>query len=340
MESSGFKVYKNFKTSQNLIDIYAVLPTAFGDFGVVVECNNYDKDFPVSIETLKHMETVGMNIKASKIVVISSSYFTEQAMNYALKKNIKLVDRSDLLALAKKYQDSNFKLDDDKSSNEEDNGEIIPIHESDVENYEYDNYDYDEDYEYDDYDYDYDTYMLTQRQRNPMMYQSSLYKRQYEFDENTGTGTVSFIMNKISGIIGFNEDRLDKDSSSYTSYSHSSLYKQSPSKPQESSHSLISTNIINIHIDNERDVYQRFKPYLGNPVFLVFLVVVVTWFLSFLGGLLKADHLLISSIQIIVSLILSYGFSYYYSDRSMLFIVRGTIIFFISLIVLIILLLI
>ena len=31
MEESGFKVYKNFKTSQRVIDIYAILPTTLGD---------------------------------------------------------------------------------------------------------------------------------------------------------------------------------------------------------------------------------------------------------------------------------------------------------------------
>ena len=45
MEDSGFKIYKNFKTSRKTIDIYAVLPTSMGDFGVVVACKNYDRTF-------------------------------------------------------------------------------------------------------------------------------------------------------------------------------------------------------------------------------------------------------------------------------------------------------
>ena len=89
MEESGFKVYKNFKTSQRVIDIYAILPTTLGDFGVVVACNNYDKNFEVSVDLLKEMEDVADNLKASKVAIITSSYFTEQATNYALRKNIK-----------------------------------------------------------------------------------------------------------------------------------------------------------------------------------------------------------------------------------------------------------
>lgn len=101
MEDSGFKVYKNFKTSQKVIDIYAILPTTIGDFGVVVACKNYDKDFKIGVDVLKEMEDVQSSIKASKVTIVSSSYFSEQARNYALRKNIKLVDRDGLLELAK-----------------------------------------------------------------------------------------------------------------------------------------------------------------------------------------------------------------------------------------------
>ena len=88
LEDSGFKVYKNFKTSQRVIDIYAVLPTTMGDFGVVMACNNYDKEFEVGIDLLKEMEDAAKSLKASKVAVVSSAYFDNQATNYALRKNI------------------------------------------------------------------------------------------------------------------------------------------------------------------------------------------------------------------------------------------------------------
>ena len=105
MEDSGFKVYKNFKTSQKVIDIYAILPTTIGDFGVVVACKNYDKEFQIGVDVLREMEDIQTSLKASKVLIVSSSYFSEQAKNYALRKNIKLVDRDGLLELARKYQD-------------------------------------------------------------------------------------------------------------------------------------------------------------------------------------------------------------------------------------------
>lgn len=103
MEESGFKVYKNFKTSRHIIDIYGVLPTVLGDMGVVVAVKNYDEEWEVGLDVLKEMEMVGKTLKASKIVVVSSSYFTSSAVNYAGRRNIKLIDKDGLVAIAKKF---------------------------------------------------------------------------------------------------------------------------------------------------------------------------------------------------------------------------------------------
>jgi len=103
MEESGFKVYKNFKTSRHIIDIYGVLPTVLGDMGVVVAVKNYDEEWEVGLDVLKEMEMVGKTLKASKIVVVNSSYFTNSAINYAGRRNIKLIDKDGLVAIAKKF---------------------------------------------------------------------------------------------------------------------------------------------------------------------------------------------------------------------------------------------
>ena len=103
MEESGFKVYKNFKTSRHIIDIYGVLPTVLGDMGVLVAVKNYDEEWEVGLDVLKEMEMVGKTLKASKIVVVNSSYFTNSAINYAGRRNIKLIDKDGLVAIAKKF---------------------------------------------------------------------------------------------------------------------------------------------------------------------------------------------------------------------------------------------
>ncbi|EKF86947.1 restriction endonuclease [Methanobacterium formicicum DSM 3637] len=103
MEESGFKVYRNFQTSRHIIDIYGVLPTILGDIGVVVACKNYDDRWEVGLDVLKEMEMVGKTLKASKIVVVTTSYFTKSAVNYADRRNIKTIDKDGLVALAKKF---------------------------------------------------------------------------------------------------------------------------------------------------------------------------------------------------------------------------------------------
>lgn len=108
MEESGFKVYKNFQTSRHIIDIYGVLPSILGDIGVVVAVKNYDERWEVGLDILKEMEMVAKTLKASKIVVVSSSYFTDNATNYAGRRNIKLIDKDGLVSLAKKFSNRSF----------------------------------------------------------------------------------------------------------------------------------------------------------------------------------------------------------------------------------------
>lgn len=103
MEESGFKVYKDFRTSRHLIDIYGILPTVLGDIGVVVACKNYDEKWNVGLDVLKEMEMVGKTLKASKVVIVTTSGYSSQAVNYAARRNIKLIDREMLLNLAQKF---------------------------------------------------------------------------------------------------------------------------------------------------------------------------------------------------------------------------------------------
>lgn len=103
MEESGFKVYKDFRTSRHLIDIYGILPTILGDIGIVVACKNYEEKWNVGLDVLKEMEMVAKTLKASKVVIVTTSGYSSQAINYAARRNIKLIDRDGVLNLAKKF---------------------------------------------------------------------------------------------------------------------------------------------------------------------------------------------------------------------------------------------
>ena len=290
MEDSGFKVYKNFKTSQKVIDIYAILPTTIGDFGVVVACKNYDKDFQIGVDVLKEMEDVQQTIKASKVTIVSSSYFSEQAKNYALRKNIKLVDRDNLLELARKYQDRTSQTTLDNTPY--DGGASAYIDE------EYPGY-----YEYDTSDME---YIMQRRQAHPQVYQNSLYRHT---DEPQRSG-VSSLLNRV---------KPQRSGGSLTPYSNqTNLYNyQSRANP-------VSANSLLFKI-------------ISNPIGLIIVVVAVAYILAFVAGrLLGMDAGITGLIEMVVALVLSYGGSFI-TERDSDFIVRGTFVFFISLILLIIL---
>ena len=284
MEDSGFKVYKNFKTSQKVIDIYAILPTTIGDFGVVVACKNYDKDFEIGVDVLKEMEDVQQSIKASKVTIVSSSYFSNQAKNYALRKNIKLVDRDNLLEMAKRYQDNTSQTTLDNTPY--DGGASAYIEE------EYPGY---EGYDASDMEY-----IMQRRDANPNVYKSSLYR---QIDEPRGSSILSLLNRKGSRGSGQSQTNLYN----YNSFSRTNDYS-----------SLIFTLI-------------------NNPIALIILVVFISYALAFIfGNLLGVDAGFAGLIEMIVALLLSYGLALY-TERNSDFVIKGTFVFFISLVILIIL---
>jgi hypothetical protein len=290
MEDSGFKVYKNFKTSQKVIDIYAILPTTIGDFGVVVACKNYDKDFRIGVDVLKEMEEVQESLKASKTTIVSSSYFSEQAKNYALRKNIKLVDRDNLLEIAKRYQDRTSQTTLDNTPYDGGASQYI-----------------EEEYpEYPEYTYDAsDLAYLQRREQNPVVYQNTLYR---QIDEQQPSGLSSIL----------NRGRSRRSPGSLTSSTTTTLYNYQSRRNSFGRNSL-------------------FYKLVQNPIVLIILVVVISYLLSFIAGnLLKMDAGISGLIEMLVALLLSYGLSLY-TDRNRDFIVKGTFVFFISLIILIIL---
>ncbi|MBE6502056.1 MAG: restriction endonuclease [Methanobrevibacter thaueri] len=295
MEDSGFKVYKNFKTSQKVIDIYAILPTTIGDFGVVVACLNYDKEFQVGVDVLREMEEVQASLKASKVTIVTSSYFSDQAKNYAIRKNIKLVDRNNLLELAKKYQDRTNQTTLDNTSY--DGGASAYIEE-----------------EYPEYNYDASDmeYIMQRRDAHPNFYKNTLYR---QVDEPHHGGLSSIL----------NRGRQQRTTGSLSPYSHqTNLYNYDSRVSSYGAGYFGGAGSLLFRI-------------ISNPIGLILLVVVVSYLLSFIAGnLLKMDSGITGLIEMFVALALSYGLSFY-ADRNADFIVKGTFIFFISLVILIIL---
>ena len=123
MEKSGFKVHKYFKTSKHLVDIYGVLPTVLGDISVVVACKNYEERWKVGLDVLKEMEMVAKTLQASKVIVITTSTFSDNALSYANGRNIALIDKDELMNIAKSLSKKNVETyqnyDEEEESDDE-----------------------------------------------------------------------------------------------------------------------------------------------------------------------------------------------------------------------------
>gem|GEM_PF-205216 len=385
LEDSGFKVYKNFKTSQQVIDIYAVLPTSIGDFGVVVACKNYDKEWEVGIDVLKEMEMVGKTLKASKVTIVTSSNFSQQAKRYAEEKKIKLVDRRNLIALAKRYSDkkkkekqparlerrvdenvnladiNNTDIHTDFKNRQSNQPERLNIDASDIDNPYYNQNEY------------YHDSLSSYGNRFKREYPSKSYYNQvynpydsyeeYEADINHYESAVGGV--DLSGYSEYDDDlyreeflnktpdntefsnrqvlisgKVHQEEPKQSRFKRSNNKKNKPKFKSSRNSRLISRNRIpsrNKIKQNRKPTGEILRPLLSNIVVMIMLVVIISYLIAYLlaniGGVPNGY---LGMIELIVAFLLSYGLALY-TERSSDLLIKGTIVFFVSLIILMVL---
>ena len=382
LEDSGFKVYKNFKTSQQTVDIYAVLPTSMGDFGMVVACKNYDKEWEVGIDVLKEMEVIGKKLKASKVAVVTSSGFSSQAKRYAEERKIKLVDRNDLVTLAKRYnnqkkrenepirlrRESPADIDRDSFYNRDvnldyiDNVETQTVYDRGLNRVPnpYDSYDeYESDIDY------YESQVGGIDLSGYSEYDDDLYRAEFlnkHPSEESGFSNILIANNRDPYV---NSPPVSNSRSLFSKNKLSSLnsrnYTKSSSnaEPKKQHRTSRTTNVSknNSRLSSQRFMSSRdsilgnysgpsqsvgllntIKPLLANTIVAIIVVIVVAYLIAFiLGSIVKVPTGYLGLTELAVALILSYGLVLY-TDRGSDILVKGTIIFFVSLIVLMIIL--
>ncbi len=369
LEDSGFKVYKNFKTSQQVVDIYAILQTSMGDFGLVVACKNYDKDWEVGIDVLKEMEVIGKKLKASKVAVVTSSGFSSQAKRYAQERKIKLIDRNNLVTLAKKYSNKNKEpkarldprtdrvadIDSDSFYNRDVNRDYIdnasnyggPSSYYDDRSYNmlqnsYEDYEeYAEDIEYyedevgglelshyDEYDDElYRAAFLNKTPRdNYSRPVSSLFANRYQ--EAPKKSRRSFLSSKPNNSLSQRNRDLGNSGSPDYGSRHSFM---------SSTSNALSNYSSNIPEKPSKPIGEIIKPLLQNTIVMVAVTVIISYLIGFIFGKIAkipTGHLGIG--ELIIALLLSYGLVIY-ADKDADILVKGTIVFFISLVIIMIL---
>ena len=367
LEDSGFKVYKNFKTSQQVVDIYAILQTSMGDFGLVVACKNYDKDWEVGIDVLKEMEVIGKKLRASKVAVVTSSGFSSQAKRYAEERKIKLIDRANLVTLAKKYSNKKKEtkprldrganrltdIDSDSFYNRDVNRDYI----DNASNYDRtvsDDY-YRQSY-YDDRSYNrlqdgyegYEEYSEDMEYYEDEVgglelshydeYDDELYRAEFLNKtprDNYSGPTSSLFANRQQQAP---KRRIPSLSSSRMSNSLGNKRNEdSGHRFFSRSDSALSNYDRQISKTPSKPIGEIIKPILSNTVVMVAVAVLISYLLGFIiGKVAKIPTGFLGIGELLLALVLSYGLVIY-TDRESDILVKGTIVFFISLVIIMIL---
>ena len=363
LEDSGFKVYKNFKTSQQVVDIYAILQTSMGDFGLVVACKNYDKDWEVGIDVLKEMEVIGKKLKASKVAVVTSSSFSSQARRYAQERKIKLIDRNNLVTLAKKY--SNKKKETkprlDRGANRLTDIDSDSSYSRDVSREYIDNT---SNYYSTSYDDSYDDRSYNRLQNGYEGYEEYAEDMEYYEDEVGGLELSHYdeyddelyraaFLNKTprdnysgptSSLFANRLQEVPKRKGPSLSTSRLSNPLRKRKSEDDSGHRFMSRSDnalsnFNSHVPQtpSKSFGEIIKPLLSNTVVMIAVVVLIAYLLGLiLGKMAKIPTGFLGIGELLVALILSYGLVIY-ADRESDILVKGTIVFFVSLIIIMIL---
>ena len=348
LEDAGFRVYKNFKTSQQVIDIYAILPTSIGDFGVVVACKNYDKEWEVGIDVLKEMEIIGKQLKASKVAVITSSSFSSQAQRYGEEKKMKLVDRTDLVALAKRYSEKiqnekePVRLDrqvDEAENRYEINAEDIenPFQVSEYEP-EYNPYGDYEDYE-SDMDY-YESQVGGIDLSGYSEYDDELYREAFlnKTQPNGFEQPRQTLLSRNSQPHKESKARFRKSSNNDLRAGHSQRRNSNQGGSSRfKSRTDDAMSQVRRSAQKERaPIGVILKPILSNVIVAIAVVVLITYFIAYiLGNFANVPGGYLGLVEMVIAFVMSYALALY-ANRSSDIMVKGTVIFFISLIILMI----
>jgi len=284
LKKSGFKVYKNFKTFQHVIDIYAVLPSIMGDFTVAIACKNYDKEWKVGLDVVKEMEMVGRVLKVSKVVVATTSHFSPQAKNYASEKKIKLLDRDHIVILAKKISkgyDPHNGMKNSYYQNEENKAETIP------------DTDEKEDIKINSKSRDY---------HGENKKKVDLKKREIISPKTQNKGKISIFKANTN------------DNSKVNS--NSGILNQSPRKQAK------------------EPILPKIKKVVNTPIVLIVLVVTISYLISFILHTIANVPIGVQGIvKIFSSFILSYGLALIMTRDKTVVLLKGSLVFFISLLI-------
>ena len=309
------------------------------------------------------MEVIGKKLKASKVAVVTSSSFSSQARRYAQERKIKLIDRNNLVTLAKKY--SNKKKETkprlDRGANRLTDIDSDSFYSRDVSREYIDNT---SNYYSTSYDDSYDDRSYNRLQNGYEGYEEYAEDMEYYEDEVGGLELSHYdeydddlyraaFLNKTprdnysgptSSLFANRLQEVPKRKGPSLSTSRLSNPLRKRKSEDDSGHRFMSRSDnalsnFNSHVPQtpSKSFGEIIKPLLSNTVVMIAVVVLIAYLLGLiLGKMAKIPTGFLGIGELLVALILSYGLVIY-ADRESDILVKGTIVFFVSLIIIMIL---
>ena len=349
LEESGFKVYRDFKQFQHVIDIYAVHPSIMGNFTLAVACKNYDEEWKVGLDIVKEMEMVGRVLKVSKIVIATTSNFSEQARNYASEKKIKLLDRDNLIILAKKFSKKHDLIYGEETSYD------LPITPKPAfeEETSYDfstmpNPAFEEETSYNlstmpNPAFEEETSYDLPTMPDPLFEEETSYENTETFSDRFGRYSKTSLKSKYYREQGRNKASLQKTGKNRSgakniSKSRPFRLKKNEKSSLKSSNLHSSSGILNKEkIEGPKEpLGPKIKKIMNNTIVLILLVVILSNLIALIIYLIAKVPMGIQGlVKILSSLLLSYGLVFTVKPKITEVLLQGSIVFFLSLIIII-----
>jgi DNA-binding response OmpR family regulator len=106
LEDAGYTVTLTPQTRDGGKDIYALYKSEIGHILTLVECKRYRTDHPVGVDIVRSLYGVKVAERANKAVVITTSFFTKDALDFKRKVGyeMSLKDYDNLVYWLRKYK--------------------------------------------------------------------------------------------------------------------------------------------------------------------------------------------------------------------------------------------
>lgn len=111
LRKMGFEVEQTSLSGDGGVDIIVIDHRAITSGKYLIQCKNWNST--IGVPTIRELYGVTISENANKGIIICTSNFTRQAIEFAQNKNLELIDYNELISLLKRYDCDILDIDND-----------------------------------------------------------------------------------------------------------------------------------------------------------------------------------------------------------------------------------